>query len=102
MVCFLGLAWLRYFSRLMANVKVDVDTHKFYGFTKGSKGSSHCGSVEMNLTSIHEDVGSLPELLSGLRTRCCWELWCRLQMWLRFTALLWLWCRLAATALIHP
>ena len=25
-------------------------------------GSSHCGSVEMNLTSIDEDVGSIPGL----------------------------------------
>lgn len=24
--------------------------------------SSHCGAVEMNLTSIHEDVGSIPGL----------------------------------------
>ena len=23
-------------------------------------GSSHCGSVEMNLTSVHEDVGLIP------------------------------------------
>ena len=25
-------------------------------------GSSHCGTVEMNPTSIHEDVGSIPGL----------------------------------------
>ena len=25
-------------------------------------GSSHCGSVETNLTDIHEDAGSLPSL----------------------------------------
>ena len=25
-------------------------------------GSSHCGAVEMNLTSIHEDVGLIPGL----------------------------------------
>ena len=25
-------------------------------------GSSHCGAVEMNLTSIHEDAGSIPVL----------------------------------------
>ena len=24
--------------------------------------SSHCGAVEMNLTSIHEDAGSIPGL----------------------------------------
>ena len=26
------------------------------------KGSSHCGTAEMSLTSIHEDVGSIPGL----------------------------------------
>ena len=39
--------------------------------------------------------------LSGLRIWCCCELHCSLQMWLRL-ALLWLWCRPAATALIQP
>ena len=39
-------------------------------------GSSHHGSVEMNLTSIHEDTGSIPGLLSELRIWCCHELWC--------------------------
>ena len=28
--------------------------------------SSRCGSAEMNPTSIHEDVGSIPDLLGGL------------------------------------
>ena len=27
----------------------------------------HCGSAVTSLTSIHEDVGSIPGLLSGLR-----------------------------------
>ena len=27
---------------------------------KGDGGSSHCGSVVMNSTSIHEDLGSVP------------------------------------------
>ena len=31
----------------------------------------------MNPTSIHEDVGLIPGLLSGLRIWCCCELWCR-------------------------
>ena len=43
-------------------------------------GSSHHGSAEMNLTSIHEDAG----LISGLRIQRCRELWCRSQTWLRF------------------
>ena len=31
-----------------------------------------------NQTSIHEDVGSVLALLSGLRIQHCRELWCRL------------------------
>ena len=34
-----------------------------------------------NPTSIHENVGLIPEL-SELRIQCCHKLWCRLQMWL--------------------
>ena len=52
-----------------------------------------------NLTRIHEDVGSIPGLLSGLRIRHCCELCgghrCGLDL-----VLLWLWCRPAAGALI--
>ena len=29
--------------------------------------SSHCGSVEMNLTSIHEDAGLLPGLAQWVK-----------------------------------
>ena len=53
----------------------------------------------MNLTSVHEDVGSALALFSGLRIWRCRELWCRSQTRLG-PALLWLWCRPAATALI--
>ena len=38
--------------------------------------------METNLTGIHEDAGSIPGLLSGLRIQHCHELWCRSQMWL--------------------
>ena len=42
--------------------------------------SSCCGSAEMNLTStMMMQVWSLASL-SGLRIRCCCELWCRSQI----------------------
>ena len=41
--------------------------------------SSCCGSVAKNLTSIHDDTGLIPALLSGLRIRRCHELWYSLQ-----------------------
>ena len=37
----------------------------------------------MNPTSIHEDVGSIPGLISVLRIWYCCELRCRSQTWLR-------------------
>ena len=47
-------------------------------------GNSHCCSVEMNLTSIHEDAGLIPDL----------------SQWVGDPVLLW--CRPAATAPIQP
>ena len=45
---------------------------------------SHCGPAKMDPTRNHEVAGSIPGL----------------NQWVKHLALLWLWCRLAAVALI--
>ena len=40
----------------------DDEKHLAHEFKKQHDGSSHCGAAEMNLASIHEDVGSIPGL----------------------------------------
>ena len=62
--------------------------------------SSQRGSVETNLTSIHEDTGLTPALLSGLKIQCWPELWCRSPMWLESGVAV-LWCSPVATAPIR-
>ena len=56
----------------------------------------------VNLTSIHEDVGSIPGLsLSELKIQHSQELWYRSQMRLG-SCVVWLWRRLAATVPVGP
>ena len=70
------------------------------GFEKkiNQKGSSYCGTAEMNPTSNHEIAGLIPgldQLLSGVAVSC--GVGCRHGS---DPVLLWLWCRPAAVALI--
>ena len=61
-----------------------------------------CGATETNPTSIHEEAGLIPGLLSGLRTRHCRELCYIGGRYGSDLALLWLWGKPAATAPIWP
>ena len=55
-------------------------------YTQQESRSSHGGAAETNPTSNHEDVGLIRGLAQSVRD----------------LELLWLWCRLAAAALIRP
>jgi len=56
---------------------------KSHSYLKSHQGSSGCGSVVMNLASIHEYVVQSLASFSGLRIWHCHELWCRSKMQLK-------------------
>ena len=66
---------------------MNIDTKENYipyiSFKNDYCGNSHCSSVVMSLTSIHEVTGSIPGLTKWVKELGCHELWCRLQAWLR-------------------
>ena len=59
------LSWF-HFRKVMNKVAVNIHVQVFLW------GSSHCGSVVMNLPSMYEDAGSIPGLALWVRIpRCC-------------------------------
>ena len=48
-------------------MKIRSFSNIYLWINKIAAGSSHCGSAVMNLTSIHEDVGSIPGLTQWVK-----------------------------------
>ena len=67
---------------------------------KIKSGSSHCASEVRRWTSTQEDAGLIPGLIQWVKDLALPWAVCRPQTWLGLV-LLWLWCRLAAAALMR-
>ena len=78
--------------------KIDFQGH----FRNYLNGNSHCGSVVTNLTSIHEDMGSIPGLPQWVKNPVL-PVSCGVGRRHGLDpSFLWLWCRPAAVTLIWP
>ena len=71
-------------SRIYPNLALEFWAFAWPAVVSVEYRSSHCGSVVMNPTGIHEDADQSLASFSGLRIRRCCELQYRSKTWLGF------------------